>query len=293
MKNIFNSKINYFFFLPIPFRIFLTRYIRSLTSRFRTLPDFLLIGAPQCGTTSLYNYIINHPYIAPSFLKGVQFFDRNFTRNLNKYKAFFPPLFFKRIFKYIYNIDLITGEGSPDYLYHPYVAKRVFQYLPKIKILILLRNPVDRAYSHYQRLVRFGIVNLSFMKAIERAVVIAEKEKKKLKNNPYYNPSKYLRYSILEKGIYVDQIQNWFKYFPKKQILTIESEQFFFNPSKTMEEVFRFLNVPPLKAENYKKYNVGNYSKIDTEIRDYLLEYYKPHNRRLYDLLERRFNWDK
>ena len=105
-------------------------------------PDFLIIGAQRAGTTWLYSVMQNHPSVLSGHKKEIRYFDRLYkTKSVKWYEAFFP--IFKRKGK-------VTGEATPDYLFHPLVPERVYRLFPDIKIIALLRNPVDRAYSHYQ-----------------------------------------------------------------------------------------------------------------------------------------------
>ena len=118
------------------------------------LPDFIIIGCQRGGTTSLYNYITSHPDVEPASQKELHFFDYNFDKGLDWYKDQFPD-------------NKITGETSPYYIIHPHAPRRIAQAKPDVKILILLRNPGDRAYSHYNLEVKIGHEKLSFEDAIK------------------------------------------------------------------------------------------------------------------------------
>src|SRR5689334_8975756 len=125
-------------------------FYRNSTSQLRLLPDFIIIGAQKGGTTSLYNYLIEHPLIKSARRKEVHYFDRNFHKGVSWYKAFFPTSLEKYYAENILKKDFITGEGSPEYLFYPHCAEKAVRVLPQAKIIALLRNPVDRAYSQYR-----------------------------------------------------------------------------------------------------------------------------------------------
>ncbi|HYF40703.1 MAG TPA: sulfotransferase domain-containing protein, partial [Gemmatimonadales bacterium] len=152
---------------------------RKLTGPLRGLPSVLLIGAQKAGTTSLFNYMAEHPAVLPPSNKEIHYFDLNPTRGLTWYRSHFP-----------YNHQLrdgsVTVDASPYYLAHPGVPQRAAQLLPGARLLVLLRNPVDRAYSHYQHEVRGGREPLSFEEAIAREPERLEGEEERLRADPAY-----------------------------------------------------------------------------------------------------------
>ena len=119
---------------------------RFLTSHFRMLPDFIIIGAQKSGTSSLYYYLSQHPNVKPALKKEVHYFDLNFEKNVLFYRMQFP-LIFNRL--NIFGKKYVTGEASPYYIFHPHVARRISKIIPSVKIIVLLRNPIDRSFSHY------------------------------------------------------------------------------------------------------------------------------------------------
>lgn len=269
------------------------RILRLATSPIRTLPDFIIIGTQRGGTTSLYNYMLTHPNILPSFKKEVHFFDNNFHRGKRWYKAFFPISFIKKIKKFLQKRDFITGEASPDYIFNPYAAERTNSLLPNVKIIVLLRNPVNRAYSHYYMNVTNGYETLSFEEVIDKAQKICMVDIERLMSSKIKNILFYPRYSYLSRGIYIEQIKKWQEYFPKDQILILESEDFFKNTQAALIEVFDFLNLPRYKIKDNRVYHLQNNPKMNETTRKFLIEYFKPYNKQLYEHFGRKFNWDK
>jgi len=263
----------------------LKRKIAHWTQALRVLPDFLIIGAKKCGTTSLYSYLTQHPGVAPARNKEIYFFDssKNFNQGLRWYRAFFPTALAKFYAQQIRRQPFLTGEASPEYILHPKAPKRIFQAIPRVKLLAILRNPIDRAYSHYQHHLRSARENLSFEGAIERELA------KQRADAAYFDKDQ----CYLAGGVYVEQLKAWKKYFPPEQMLVVANEALDENPSPTVAPVFAFLNLPPFELKTYKKLNAFPYPDMAPATRRGLIEYFKPHNQRLYKFLDRDFNWDK
>jgi len=263
-----------------------------VTGFIRVMPDFLIIGVSKGGTTSLYNYLIKNPCIAPALGKEVSFFDDNFSKGVLWYKTNFPTLITKYQIKKNHQYFL-TGEAA-DYLYHPLAPKRINELIPEVKMIALLRNPIDRAFSHYWQSVRKGREMESFQEVIERQLSDESAFQKdsylfETLNDLKINPLN----AYLSAGIYVDRIKRFYDIFNKEQILIIKSEDLFVNPETTVNVVTNFLNIPKWNLTNYPKYNYyEDQPQLDSEIRQRLSEYYKPHNERLYSLLGISFDWN-
>ena len=251
----------------------------STTLTKTSICDFIIIGAQRCGTTSMYQSIISHPEITFASRKELHFFDLNFKKGLDYYRSQFKD-------------GTLRGEASPYYIFHPHVPKRIAQFIPKIKLIVMLRNPIDRAYSHYHHQVSMGIEKLSFedaLKAEEKR--LAGEYEKILKSESYYSFN-HQNFSYLSRGIYVDQLKKWRKFFDQEQILVIKSEDFFADPHKILNEVFDFQGLSKYNQIENKHYNMKNYKSMNNETRKNLIEYFKPHNEKLYNFLGRDFNWN-
>jgi len=206
------------------------------------LPNFIICGTQKGGTTSLYNYLKEHPQIYLPPKKEIHFFDLYFKRSIEWYRKHFIGAESQR-FKAI-------GEATPSYMYLEEVAERIHNTLPEVKLIFILRNPVDRAYSHYWHEVRLGYEWLSFEEAIKA-------EPERLARGDIISR---LHYSYLDRGKYIIQIDRFRKYFSKDQMLIIIAEELWSNPEQVMRKVFEFLGVDPtFKSKTwYKKFNVGN-----------------------------------
>ena len=249
------------------------------------LPQFLIVSVERGGTTSLYRYLTQHPRVAPAFRKEVDFFDFNWTRGLDWYRAHFPlrrPGARARI----------TGEATPYYLYHPQVPARIARTLPDVRLVALLRNPVERAFSHYQMNVRQGKETLSFAEAIEGEGERVRAEWARLEQGEIEFSEAHYKFGYLARGIYVDRLKAWHKHFAPERLLVVRSEDLYADPAGTTARVTEFLGLPPAPLRDAKAYNQKPYSPIDTGLRRRLADYFAPHNQRLYEYLGRSFGWE-
>ncbi|MGH7515389.1 MAG: sulfotransferase domain-containing protein [Gemmatimonadales bacterium] len=258
---------------------------RLLTGPLRGLPSALIIGAQKGGTTSLFKYLVQHPDVLRPITKEIHFFDLHHTRGLAWYRSNFP---------YAHRLrgGGLTLDATPYYLAHPLVPERVAQLLPDIKLIAVLRNPIDRALSHYQHEVRGGRESLSFAEAIAQEPERLAQEEERLRTQPDYYSYNHQRYSYARRGLYHEQLERWLRHFPRSQLLVLQSERMFRDPSVAMGGVHRFLGLRPHELRQYKPYHKGNYHRgIPEELRAKLAGYFEPHNRRLFEWLGEEFDW--
>jgi hypothetical protein len=270
-------------------RAYLARHLwRLTTAPVRALPDFVIIGAQKGGTSFLYQLLVQHPHVKPAFAKEVHYFDLNFRKGDNWYRSYFPVQV-RNSRKYI------TGEASPYYLFHPHAPRRASTVLPDAKLIVMLRNPVDRAYSHYQHQVKRGKgegrETLTFEEAIEAEKRILPGEVSKMLQDEFYESLRHRTRSYLRRGIYIDQLLAWSSFFPRKQMLILKSEDLFNDTTNVLERILDFLKIPHWVPETYSIPNKREYAGVSPLIRQRLDEYYKPHNQRLYEYLGVDLGW--
>src|SRR5579884_800756 len=275
----------------------LGKLYRGITAPVRLLPDFLIIGTQRGGTTSLYHYLQAHPCLQATTTKEVHFFDRKYHKGLLWFRSHFPTVWEKSRAQQVQKQAFVTGEASPSYLFHPHVYKRVAQTLPHVKLIVLLRNPVDRAYSQYYHSIELGYESRSFEEAIHDEQERTAQEREKILKDAHYQSYAYKHHSYLTRGIYVDQLQAWMSFFPREQFLILKSEDFYADPAATLKQVYAFLNLPVTELQSqkkeYKQLNNTSYAKMDEALRTRLVEYFRPHNARLYEFLGTDFGWNK
>jgi Sulfotransferase domain len=251
------------------------------------LPDFVLIGVDKAGTTSFYDLLTQHPLVERAAVKELHFFNDLFGEGVEWYRRCFPTPRWKD------GRRTITGEATPIYLSHPHAAKRMSQTIPQARFIVLLRNPVDRAYSHYQMLVRRGYEPLTFEKAIEAEEARSRGERDKLPEDEHYTVFNLGRFSYLSRSLYVDQLVRWFEFIGNEQTLVLKSEDYFESPQETMRLVLDFIDLPDWEPETWEVRS--KYGKVKQQMnpstRRRLEEYFEPHNRRLYELLGKDFGW--
>ena len=279
-----------------PYRFSFEKLYRKMTSRLRQLPDFIIIGAGRAGTTALYSYLIQHPLIAAALtdnnesVADLHFFEYMISNNIQWYKSHFPILFSK---SNKHKNSFITGEYTSTYMYHPDVPKRIFNLLPKIKLIVILRNPIDKAYSTYQQQFRFGEYTTSFEDTInaEFRRIDLNKDFPELNSNNY-DFENFVTQNIIRHGVYADYLETWLKIFDRKQILILNSDDLKKSTKETLRRVFNFLNVSNYDIKDTSQVNVGKYPPINKITRKKLIEFFKPHNQRLNKLLDTEFNWN-
>jgi hypothetical protein len=259
--------------------------MRYVTADGRALPHFLIIGTQKGGTTSLYAYLEAHPNILGAYRKEVKYFDCNYPLGARWYRSHFPyraALRKKRA---------LTGEASPYYMYHPAAAGRIKQDLPGVRMIALLRNPVERAYSDYQHMFRSGRETLSFDQALEAEPERVQGEAERICRDPHYSVYPHMHFSYQGRGRYVEQLRRLFDLFPRGQILVLRSEDLFADPAPVFAQVVRFLGLPEWQPARFQKWNHADYSGMSAPTRARLVEYFKPYNRQLEELLGMKLGW--
>jgi hypothetical protein len=258
---------------------------RQLTAPLRGLPAALIIGAQRSGTTSLFNYLVQHPDVLPPLGKEIHYFDFNYQRGAKWYRGNFP---------YAHQLrgGFLTLDASPYYLAHPLVPRRAAELLPQVKLVALLRNPVERALSHYQHEVRGGRESLSFAEALDRESERLAGEEERLVSDPSYYSHNHHRFSYTRRGLYMGQLRRWLHYFPRSQLLVLQSERLFRDPAATMATVQDFLGLRRSGLEQYPPFYQRNYDRVmPADLKRRLAAYFEPSNRELFQWLGEEFDW--
>ena len=216
---------------------------RLMTSSLRVLPDFLILGAQKSGTTSLFQYLMQHHQIASSFNKEVHYFDWNYSRGASWYRAFFPTR--QHVARRERSLGrYLCGEATPYYLFHPDVPRRVHSLLPAAKFIVVLRNPVERAYSHYQHSVARGHETCSFEEAIDREPERLLGEEEKLLREENYISKPHIRHSYFSRGCYADQLQRWLEHYPLESFVIVRADELGADPQRVCDAITGFLELP-------------------------------------------------
>ncbi len=257
------------------------------------LPDFIIIGARCCGTTSLFRYLRPHPELILAVRKEVHFFDDHYDAGINWYRAHFP-LYLQRMARRMVGRKLVTGEASPYYLFHPLAARRAAEWVPGARLVLLLRHPVDRAYSQYQQARLDGLEDLPFETAIDQEPSRLEGEEARLAAGELVESLPHKQYSYLARGHYAEQLEVWLDQFARERLLILSSEALFTTPEATMNRVCTFLGLEAPPPATYPAHNVGGYDQqMSPSTRRRLLQYFAPHNKRLFELIGEEYDWSE
>lgn len=251
----------------------------------RALPDGLIIGVQKAGTTALYRYLRRHPGIAgvilrpdaaPHHSKEVHYFDSNHHKSVRWYRAQFP----KR------SEGKFVIEATPGYT-HPHAASRMHALLPAAKLVLSLRDPVDRAYSRYQHLLRQprtedllrdGEVLLSFRECVDR--LLGGKTLKGDTNR------------LLKSGHYAEELSHLYTLYPREQVHIVNFAELGQDPARVVAGILKFFGLPSADLGPYDPVHVGGYrERMDQETEARLREYFAPHNKRLEELLGYSMGW--
>jgi hypothetical protein len=251
------------------------------TSFARPLPDFLILGAQKAGTTALYAYLRWHPGIAGPSWKEVSYFDRHYGKGDRWYRGHFP----------IHSGGRVVGEASPGYLFHPLAPERVRRTVPKAKLIVLLRDPVDRALSQYHHEVALGREPLSFEEAIEAEPERTRGEEERMQREPGYFSHAWWDHAYLARGRYAEQLERWLTTFPREQLLIVASADLARSPAESYGEILEFLGAPPHELDSYPRVYEQRYQEMAAPTRRGLAEHFAEPNRRLYELLGRDFGF--
>ena len=207
--------------------------------------DFILAGAQKSGTTALHYFLSRHPKITMGDQQEIHFFDNDalFVSGVDyeQLHKHYPPL----------APSTMAGDCTPSYIYHEPAAERIWRYNPKIKLLILLRNPIDRAFAHWNMQRFRGREPLDFFDAVRE-------EKTRIAGAP---PPEVRRFAYVDRGFYGEQVARLFKFFPRKQIKAVKFEAFRDKQPETLTSIFSFLGLEPSRSVRSKDRNVVPYER--------------------------------
>jgi hypothetical protein len=274
------------------------RHFRHATSRLRLRPSYLIIGTQPAGTVSLFNALCRHPDGAGpttdredvAWAKELHFFDQRFSRGVNWYRSCFP-LLARRALARRRGGDLVAGEATP-YLFHPDVPSRVAATLPDVRLIVLLRDPTDRAYSHYASMRRRGLELLPFEEALAAEEERTAREAERIVPDPRYGAPQYGQYAYVARGLYADQLERWFAHFPREHFLILRAEDFVAQPADVYAEVLDFLGLRTWTPRNFGA--VSDWTPpapLDPALRAQLDERFAEPNAQLAHLLGRDLGW--
>jgi hypothetical protein len=272
----------------------LVRYGERTSDR-RPLPDFLVIGTKRGGTTSLWRYLIQHPLVPRLFpawnTKTSHYFEDNFARGEAWYRSHFPTARRRAALERRHGGPSKVGEAAPFYMFHPLAAGRVATLMPRAKMIVLLRDPVERAYSHWKERRGEGVEPLGFAEALAAEESRTAGERERLIAEPGYVSRAYDWYTYRERGCYLAHLEPWLSRFDSAQLLFLASETFYRAPAESYARILDFIGLPPYELPSYDVYNDRPSKGMDEAVRAELTAFYRPHNAALADRLQMTFDW--
>jgi hypothetical protein len=235
--------------------------------------DFLIVGVQKAGTTALETYMREHADISMAQQKEVHFFDDEDQFNANvdysNYHKNFP----------YFNSEQLLGEATPIYIYWSDSLRRIWEYNKQMKIIVILRNPITRAYSHWNMERDRGAESRTFCEAIMQ-------EKERVREAL---PLQHRVYSYVDRGYYTEQLRRVYRFFSKEQVLVLKHEELEDNINTTLSKVSSFLGITSFKEEKYRAIHKREYkSSLNKKDFDYLKDIF------FYEIkqLEKDLDWD-
>lgn len=267
-------------------------HVGSATARRRQLPSFILVGAQRAGTTSFFRALQSHPLIhSANFHKGVNYFDVNYRKGPDWYAGHFPTAAHLRWRTRDVAGDPNTFEASGYYMFHPRAAERMAQDLPDVRILMMLRDPVERAYSAWKHELARGFETETFERALELEEGRLAGEVERMCADDDYQSAAHRHQAYRLRGQYADQLTRLQDYFPTDRIHVIESEAFFEQPERTYAGVLDFLGLPRVMPQRFDRWNGRPSSPMGDDTREELRRHFEPHDGTLAALLGRDPAW--
>ena len=252
------------------------RTFGGLTAPLRMDPDYLIIGTKRGGTTSLAQWLLDHPDVRPLYpaaehRKGTYFFDVNYSRGHQWYRSHFPTGAAHRLRSRNHASTPLIGDATPYYLHHPHAADRAREHAPNAKVIALLRNPVDRAYGHWAERSRNGIETLPFSEAIRAEAGRLAGEEQRMFDDPSYVSFAHQHYSYADQSRYARGLARWLDAYPG-QVLVLKSEDLYISPATTYAHVLNFLDLASHDPAEFVAWNYRSKDPIAPEDRLFLVD---------------------
>lgn len=260
----------------------------------RPAPDFVIIGAQRCGTTSLFRALAQHPAMMSNVIdaKGVHYFDTSYNQSDNWYFAHFPSEAEREAHSEKVESRAIVGEASPYYLFHPSVAERMARTIPNTKIIVLLRDPVKRAISHHLHMIWEGhepIVDLDYALDLERERLYGIDEL--LRSDEFFVSRPHQHYSYLARGHYALQLERLYSNFGRENVLVMCSETLIGDSKASLSKIQSFIGLEPDASLDFGKRNASSKYEPKPETVKRLADEYVESNKRLRDLVDIEIPW--
>jgi hypothetical protein len=263
-----------------------------LTHRARMLPGFLIVGAQRGGTTSMYRTLDQHPAILKAVLhKGVHYFDTGYDHSLGWYQGHFPLRVRAALARRATGDVPLTFESSPYYMFHPLAAERISHDLPEVKLLVLVRDPVERAYSAHAHELARGYESELFEKALELEDQRLAGEAERIVSEPGYLSHSHQHHAYLTRGLYAGQLERLGQLVGRDRVHVVDSGRFFTEPEPVYDGVLEFLGLRRHGYPVFERHNARPRSPMPETLRATLNEHFAAADERLTGWLGQPPSW--
>jgi Sulfotransferase family len=259
----------------------------AATARWHSLPDFLICGAQRCGTTSLYRMLSAHPAVVPPALhKGIHYFDTAdaYRRGFRWYRGHFPLHSTMARCASATGGRAVTGEASPYYVFHPLAADRIAAALPEVRLIVLLRDPVERAFSAHKQETARGFEAEPFERALELEPQRLAGEEERIAADPSYQSVAHQHHAYVRRGEYATQLERAFDAVGRDHAIVLDADDLFGGDRAGWHQLLRFLELPVWEPA-FVRANARPSAPMPESIRHRLEEHFEPHDEKLAALL--------
>jgi hypothetical protein len=263
-----------------------------LTYRARMLPGFLIVGAQRGGTTSMYRTLDQHPAILKAVLhKGVHYFDTGYDHSLAWYQGHFPLRARAALARRATGDVPLTFESSPYYMFHPLAAERISRDLPGVKLLVLVRDPVERAYSAHAHELARGYETEPFERALELEDQRLAGEAERIVSQPGYLSHSHQHQAYLTRGLYADQLERLARCVGRDRMHVVDSGRFFTEPEPVYDGVLEFLGLRRHGYPVFERHNARPRAPMPDALRATLNQHFAAPDERLTGWLGQPPSW--
>lgn len=258
----------------------------------RALPSVLVIGSQRCGTTSMYKALAQQPHVfRPVWRKGVHYFDVSYDRGPRWYRSHFPRESALARAAERYRSDPFCFESSPYYMFHPSAAHRIRSTLPDVRLIVLVRDPVERAYSAHAHELARGYENLPFDEALAAEDGRLAGEEERMLTDPTYSSHAHRHQGYRSRGEYAPQLERLAGILGRDRIKVIDSHRFFADPEPIYADLLGWLGTRMITQPVFERHNARPRMPLTDGVRRQLDEHFAPIDERLGEWLGHTPTW--
>ncbi len=269
-------------------------YLRlgAATSGARMMPEVIVAGGQRCGTTSLFKNLAEHPQLLrPAVEKGIDYFSLHYGEDLDWYRGHFPLARPASVRTRSHGRP-VAFEACTYYMFHPFAFERIARDLPGTKVVVMLRDPVERAFSAYKHEYARGfetVPDFAESLALEDERLAGEEER--MAADVRYESFAHRHHAYRRRGQYAEQLERAYQHFPREQVHVVESEAYFARPEVEYRRLLDFLGLAEFVPARFDRHNARPSSPMPGRTRELLAEHYAPYDDKLAALLGRPLAW--